>query len=290
VDGRGAAGDRVRAWTPALPGVTEVFHATFRDHAYPPHCHDTWTLLLIDSGAVRYDLHRHRWAVEPADVSVLPPFVGHDGRSARHGHAFRKRVLYVDIETIPEAAIGVAVDRPTTADPALRAGLAALHDALVAPAPDDLELESRFALVVDRVRRTLTAPRSPAPAPRPSPGAAEALRDHLDAHRFERLTLAAVARDLGWTPTHLVRSFTAAFGVPPHRYLVSRRLDEARRRLLAGQRAADVAVAVGFHDQAHLSRHFTAHLATTPGRYQRSATVDRGSAPATAATAAATTR
>jgi AraC-like DNA-binding protein len=263
------AGNRVRAWTPALPGVTEVFHASFRDHAYPPHCHDTWTLLLIDTGVVRYDLHRNGWAVEPADVSVLPPFVGHDGRSARHDRGFRKRVLYVDVATIPETSIGAAVDHPTFADPTLRAELSALHDALDAPAADDLELESRLALVIARVRTGLGP--SPAPADDPMPaGAADALRDHLDAHRFERQTLADVARELGWTPTHLVRSFTAAFGIPPHRYLVSRRIDEARRRLLDGQPPADVAVAVGFHDQAHLSRHFTTHLATTPGRYQRS--------------------
>jgi AraC-like DNA-binding protein len=259
----------VRAWTPALPGVTEVFHATFVDHAYPPHCHDTWTLLLVDSGAVRYDLHRHSWSVEPRDVSLLPPFVGHDGRSARHGAAFRKRVLYVDTATIPETSVGAAVDRPTVDDRALRAGLAGLHDALVAPAPDDLEVESRFALVVARVRAALADPAARVDEREPA-GAAAALRDHLDAHRFERLTLAGVARELGWAPTHLVRSFTGAFGIPPHRYLVSRRLDEARRRLLAGQPAAEVAVAVGFHDQAHLSRHFTTHLATTPGRYQRS--------------------
>jgi AraC-like DNA-binding protein len=264
-----AAGNTVRAWTPELPGVTEVFHATFRDHAYPPHCHDTWTLLLIDTGVVRYDLHRNGWAVEPSDVSVLPPFVGHDGRSARHGRGFRKRVLYVDVATIPESSIGAAVDHPTFADPALRAQLSALHDALDAPAADDLELESRLALVVARVRAGLAPPHAPVDD-RPRAGAAVALRDHLDAHRFEHHTLADVARELGWTSTHLVRSFTAAFGVPPHRYLVSRRLDEARRRLLAGQPVVEVAVAVGFHDQSHLTRHFTAHLATTPARYQRS--------------------
>jgi transcriptional regulator GlxA family with amidase domain len=32
-------------------------------------------------------------------------------------------------------------------------------------------------------------------------------------------------------------------------------------------RPADVAVAVGFHDQSHLNRHFKRMLATTPARY-----------------------
>nr|WP_278259815.1 helix-turn-helix domain-containing protein [Nocardioides convexus] len=53
--------------------------------------------------------------------------------------------------------------------------------------------------------------------------------------------------------------------MPPHRYLVGRRIDAARRALLRGERPADVAAAVGFHDQAHLHRHFRRMLGVTPG-------------------------
>ena len=49
----------IRAWRPAVPGVAEVFHARFTDHAYPMHAHADWTLLIIDSGVVGYDLDRH---------------------------------------------------------------------------------------------------------------------------------------------------------------------------------------------------------------------------------------
>src|ERR671911_239937 len=48
--------EHVRAWQPALPGVREVFHARFVEHRYPPHTHDTWTVLIVDQGAIRYDL------------------------------------------------------------------------------------------------------------------------------------------------------------------------------------------------------------------------------------------
>ena len=41
--------------------------------------------------------------------------------------------------------------------------------------------------------------------------------------------------------------------------------------LLAGRRPADVAVEVGFHDQAHLTRHFKRMLGVTPGAYATSA-------------------
>ena len=70
----------VRAWTPALPGISEVFHARFIRHAYPRHTHEDWTVFIVDDGAVRYDLDRRARGVGPALVTVLPPHVVHDGR------------------------------------------------------------------------------------------------------------------------------------------------------------------------------------------------------------------
>ncbi len=71
------------------------------------------------------------------------------------------------------------------------------------------------------------------------------------------------------SPTHLVRAFTRRFGLPPHAYLVARRVEAARRMLLAGRPPAEVAATVGFHDQAHLTRQFRRHVGTTPGRFGR---------------------
>jgi len=69
---------------------------------------------------------------------------------------------------------------------------------------------------------------------------------------------------------HLVRSFTRRYGLSPYAYVVGRRIDNARRLLLEGAEPAEVAIAVGFYDQAHFTRHFKKHTATTPARYARS--------------------
>ena len=65
-----AESSRVRAWRPDVPGIHEVFHARFVDHAYPRHTHSTWTLLVVDDGAVRYDLHRAEHGAQPAGDPV----------------------------------------------------------------------------------------------------------------------------------------------------------------------------------------------------------------------------
>src|SRR3954452_18920777 len=92
----------VRAWSPAVPGVAEVLHAYFPKHAYPLHTHDTWTLLLVDSGVVAFDLDRRQHATRRSAVTLLPPHVPHDGRSATSA-GFRKRVVYLDAEMIDVA-------------------------------------------------------------------------------------------------------------------------------------------------------------------------------------------
>ena len=88
-------GEQVRAWRPPLDGVREVFHARFVDYAYPPHTHDAWTVLLVDEGALRYRLERHDHGSYRSVVTVLPPHVTHDGRSAVPD-GFRKQVLYLE--------------------------------------------------------------------------------------------------------------------------------------------------------------------------------------------------
>ncbi len=66
-----------------------------------------------------------------------------------------------------------------------------------------------------------------------------------------------------------LRSFTAAFGLTPMRYLASLRVEAAREALAAGASCADAAWAAGFSDQAHLTRAFKERLGMTPGFYQR---------------------
>ncbi|MFD8595759.1 AraC family transcriptional regulator [Kitasatospora sp. NPDC059646] len=261
-----AARQEITAWRPRVPGVVEVLHAHLTEHRYPMHVHDSWTLLIVDDGAVRYDLDRHRRGTPHGTVSLLPPHVPHNGSPATEG-GFRKRVLYLETGRIGEELIGPAVDGPDLADPLLRQRVGQLHAAL-GRAGEEWEAASRLALICARLRELLR-PRAAGPAEPVGRGVAHDLRDLLDARLTERTTLDEAANLLHAHPAHLVRAFTAAFGLPPHQYLTARRVDRARRLLLDGHPPAAVATALGFHDQPHLTRHFRRILGTTPGRFVR---------------------
>jgi len=255
--------DHVTAWRPAVAGIAEVFHARFTEHAYPVHTHDAWTLLIVDHGAVRYGLDRREHGTDRSWVSLLPPHVPHDGRPATPA-GFTKRVLYLDRGVLDDALVGRAVDGPTLADPLLRRRVAELHRALAGA--ETPEAASRLALVAERLEAHLRG-HVEVPAPVRDPGVARRLRELIDATAPRDVPLPDAAARLGVTPTHLIRAFTREFGLPPHRYLTGRRVDLARRLLLAGHAPADVAARAGFYDQPHLTRHFRRALGTTPGSY-----------------------
>lgn len=256
----------ITAWRPPIPGIAEVFHAHLVDHAYPAHTHDSWDLMILDDGMVDFGLHRHRHgATDPAQVLLLPPGVQHDGRTVTAA-GFRKRVLYLDTTVLPEQLIGRAVDSPIIADALLRRRIHQLHTVLV-PQAEVFEAESRLSFIRERLCLHLADIELRRTPGREAPRLAGRLRELLDASIHTGLSLQEAATILHASPTHLIRCFKHAYGLPPHTYLTGRRIEQARQLLLSGHRPAAVATDVGFHDQAHLNRHFVRHVGTTPARY-----------------------
>ncbi|HEX4986245.1 MAG TPA: AraC family transcriptional regulator [Burkholderiales bacterium] len=81
------------------------------------------------------------------------------------------------------------------------------------------------------------------------------------------VSLADIAEAAHLSSYHLTRVFKKATGMSPHRYLVQVRVNSARSLLTAGagdRSLAEIAAAVGFADQSHLTRHFKRMLGVTP--------------------------
>lgn len=256
-----------RAWRPGLAGIEEVYHARITDHVYPMHTHDSWTLLIVDDGMVRYDLGRHEHGALDQTVTLLPPHVPHNGRSVTPT-GFQKRVLYLDTSQLGDSLIGLAVDSPVMEDSLLRRRIHQLHQALEHPG-DELEAESRMALASERLRDHLER-RFEVRTPTRDAGIAHQLRDLLDEKFVEGVSLQEASATLHAHPAHLVRVFSREFGMGPHQYLTGRRVDLARKLLLAGMAPRLVATSAGFYDQSHFNRHFKRVLGTSPGRFARS--------------------
>ena len=94
-------------------------------------------------------------------------------------------------------------------------------------------------------------------------------RDTIDAHLNGGISLAQIASDCGLSVSHFARAFTQSTGVPPHRWLMQRRVERAKDLMrVTNTSLAEVASACGFSDQSHFTRVFAQATGETPGRWR----------------------
>jgi len=95
--------------------------------------------------------------------------------------------------------------------------------------------------------------------------------DYMETNLSESLTLADVATASGLSPSHFARRFKSATGAPPHQYLMSMRVERAKRMLAHREPIAEIALACGFTHQEHLTRIFRRLTGLTPASFRRAA-------------------
>jgi AraC family transcriptional regulator len=111
--------------------------------------------------------------------------------------------------------------------------------------------------------------RSPALDGGLAPQARRRVLELIEAALDEPLTLGRLAAVAGLSETHFARMFRASVGLPPHGYVLARRLDRARRLLAGTERPlAEIAAACGFTHPSHLTRHFRAAFGAPPGTWR----------------------
>jgi AraC-like DNA-binding protein len=96
--------------------------------------------------------------------------------------------------------------------------------------------------------------------------AKEMLLDDLQAD----CSLSELADACGVSVRHLGRAFKATTGLPPHRWLLRRRVERAKELLEGTDNSLTaIALACGFADQSHLTRVFQALAGSSPGAWRR---------------------
>jgi AraC family transcriptional regulator len=131
------------------------------------------------------------------------------------------------------------------------------------------------SLIVALATRLLYAARLQTPAANAgvSPLAPRLLRRVLERMQTDlsgNIDLAALAAESGYSRAHFLRTFRAATGQTPHRYLLEMRLAKAQaliaRRLMP---LIDIALACGFSSHAHLTTAFRSRFGLSPSAYRR---------------------
>jgi AraC-like DNA-binding protein len=94
--------------------------------------------------------------------------------------------------------------------------------------------------------------------------------DYLAAHLAEDIPLQTLSELVKLSRSYFSRAFKISTGVAPHQWLLQARIVKAKQLLLDTDRPlAQVAIDVGFADQAHFTRTFRREAGESPGAWQR---------------------
>ena len=250
------------------PGF-ERAEGVLTSYAYTPHRHDTYAVGITLDGVQSFAYRGGSWRSLPGQAFVLHPDEVHDGRAGTEA-GLRYRIAYIEPWLVQEALPAYRAPLPFFRDTVVTDGpLRAAIDAVAGDPDEAVEDLKADQLLVQLADALVAADRSAAPLPTETPSlrAARLAREYLDAHYLEPVDSATLADLTGLTRFALTRHFRACFGTSPHRYLVMRRLDHARRLMRSGLPLAAVAAESGFADQSHLSRHFKRAFGFQPGRW-----------------------
>ena len=92
----------------------------------------------------------------------------------------------------------------------------------------------------------------------------------IDRHSHAALPLGQLARQVGLSPYHFLRTFKSLTGVTPHQYVLRARLRDAAWRLAGGtDKILDVALDTGFGDVSNFNRAFRAEFGASPRVFRR---------------------
>jgi AraC-like DNA-binding protein len=253
----------------------QLLQAWFAGHGFDKHRHDTYAIGLTDVGTQAFDYRGVAEISTPGKVVVLHPDEAHDGR-AGSADGFGYRIVYVVPALIHEAARAICghpcalpfVREPVTANETLASAV----EAAFRLSPEPLAIDSLILCLAESLLAADPSCGGDAAPIRLDGRALARARQFLDAETTRVIRSSELEAVTGLTRYDLARQFRSAFGTSPYRYSQMRRLDRARTQLGPDRSLADVALAAGFADQAHLSRMFKSAFGVTPARYRALAT------------------
>ncbi|WP_405805810.1 AraC family ligand binding domain-containing protein [Streptomyces sp. NBC_01187] len=268
-----AVGESAHYWqSPKLPDV-DLLRARYIDKTFTRHTHETYVIAAISEGVEAFHHGGSVHYAGPGALALINPDTMHTGH-AGVPEGWRYSVLYPAPQLIADIAAETTTIRgapgfvsPVADDPVAARHVQEIHRAA----------EEGNALAADSLMRVLVARllrQHGGPLPRRAARTAGALhaqraRAVLEERIADPPSLEELAKELGTSPFALLRAYRSEYGMPPHAWLTDARVHRARALLDNGVPPAEAATAVGFTDQAHLTRHFGRVVGVPPGAYQR---------------------
>lgn len=252
-----------------INGDIEVLQGSFTSRSFKPHFHDTYALILVESGVADYGHRQQSNIVTDNKLLVLNPYEVHTGRSLGEG-VWNFRSMYlpkdlvrsnynVDNELHPNFVNKLIQNHNFLRRYQL------LHNQML---ENDLCLDDETELsdLLSELAK-LSGLDYPEELSDGYTIVADRMRDYIHEYFDENIQLDDLMEISGFSRFHLIKVYRERFGLAPNQYLNNLRIEKAKQLLIKGMKAQDVGYSVGYFDQSHFIRHFKKIVGVTPSAY-----------------------
>ncbi|AJP59716.2 AraC family transcriptional regulator [Pandoraea vervacti] len=279
-------------WRSSLVPGGDMLTAEYNDHTFAPHWHDAYTFACIVAGAERYAYRGREHVAYAGSIAIIHPGEVHTG-ARETDFGWRYRVFYLPVGFVQgvqrqltnplagmsDATATTAAIDATSADDAMPwFGEDVIYDTqamqclleahrLLQIGADPLLAESVLIEAVSMMLVRHAQARMPPAAIHRDAVRIETMKARLSADLTESMSLTTLAEAVDLSPFHAARLFSRETGMAPHAWRNQLRLSRALPALRAGMSATDVALAQGFNDLSHFTRHFRRAFGVSPGKW-----------------------
>lgn len=253
-------------------GFADALHAHYVTHEFARHSHEFYAIGVVMQGVEAFRLEGSTEYAPAGNVIAVHPGEVHTGYAIQQ-EGWEYRMFYPSIAWVNEIARSLGfkdelprVEGAVLDDLEVAGRLEQAHRLLMGggnPLAGETLLSEAVGLLLQRHSRGLN--RSERSLPKTP--VIQAI-DYLRREVSQPVTLEELSRVSGLSRFHLVRAFRQHTGLPPHLYQLQFRIEEAKIRLRGPESLAQIALEVGFTDQAHFTKAFKRIVGVTPGAYR----------------------
>jgi len=258
------------------------------------HSHAFYELIYcVNSCGAEYLVGPDRYRLQQGDIIFVPPGISHRPLLKEHmEEPYKRYVLWLSVEFMERYARLFPYsfsDKQTRAAMLRTAGsewehLGALFRAGVKEA--EQQADGWEAAVIGNTMQLLTQikratdGKSARMLNAEQPELLDRITTYVEEHYAQPLTIGGLAKTFFVSSSTISHLFKQKMGVSFHRYLMQRRLIDAKTRIANGQRLEEVAVQTGFSDYSGFYRSFRQQFGISPRQYRSMQEMDaRGSWP-----------
>ncbi len=253
-----------------------VLDATMSDFSYSKHAHEEYSLGVTLQGRQDFFCQNSFHKSASGNVLLFNPEDVHDGHSGGE-QALKYKMLYIHPDEFSPLfkALGyqqqsiLRLNQPVVDNPILRHQILRLSSTLQQSNYSTMEFEAGLF----QIAQSLVAISGSLELGTQSSKRVDKLllraRDYILASLEHNISIDDIAQVATMSKFHFIRQFRQQFGITPHQYVLSCRVNLARRIIESGKSLNQAAFEAGFADDSHLNRHFKRIYGLTPKRFQK---------------------